>query len=818
MPSTEPARDSSSADPSAGAGFLSQRPGTSGTGTGSGERRQKVPVQEPLSERDEDIPIPDLKLIRRIGSGAYGEVWLAQTITGALRAVKVVWREDFEYEKTFHREFEGIQQFEPISRGHPGLVNVLHVGWNETRGFYYYVMELADDADHGKDIDIGTYVPRTLTTDFKTHGRLNLEFCKQTGIYLADALGYMHSYGLTHRDIKPSNIIFVGGVCKLADIGLVAAHGERSFVGTEGFVPPEGPGTFASDIYSLGKVLYEISSGKDRMEFPEVPDDLDANEWKAWREWNGVICRACAPSLKERFASAADFAEALREVGVPRPIPLRRRLWSAAWRLVVGSLVCGTLLAVSKRTAHWQYAIQAPDARTLTPEEIAKAKLPNPGRLWLNSFDFKFLSKGDRHVAEKPVSLETLQRFLEDTMQAFEGEVVPVFPKGQKPEYPVVIPKADAEAFADWMTKVDREAGALDNDHEYTWKADTSVKRSPSTNSDWVAVRLEVVRLYFGQVVITTTPPGAEVSHNGTVLGQTPLNHPRMRVGAAEFVVSLPGFKREVLKGTVATSPPLKLSTKLKPTDAVSFGRKWKNSLGMDFVPLGEVLFAVSETRRADYNTFLRTQVYTQVPAVDTRSGVTLPMTFVSRAEAELFCKWLTTVERTRGLLEEGQSYRLPTDDEWSMAAGLPRERGDSPAERNQRVSGIYPWGFTWPPSPVPGNLWDKTAALKAKRKDAIEAFDDGHADLAPVASFEANENGIKDLTGNVWEWVQDSFGGVEPKLARLGVVRGGGWRSTKQEELLASHRRPVAPGTRSDEIGFRIVLSNEGVVARQED
>src|SRR3569832_407063 len=45
---------------------------------------------EPLSHRD-DIPIPDFQLLRRIGSGAYGEVWLARAITGALRVVKVVW-------------------------------------------------------------------------------------------------------------------------------------------------------------------------------------------------------------------------------------------------------------------------------------------------------------------------------------------------------------------------------------------------------------------------------------------------------------------------------------------------------------------------------------------------------------------------------------------------------------------------------------------------------------------------------------------------------------------------------------------------------
>ena len=72
--------------------------------------------------------IPDHEMLRLIGKGSYGEVWLAQGVTGALRAVKVVWREDFEDERGFEREFEGILKYEPISRDHPGLVKILHVG------------------------------------------------------------------------------------------------------------------------------------------------------------------------------------------------------------------------------------------------------------------------------------------------------------------------------------------------------------------------------------------------------------------------------------------------------------------------------------------------------------------------------------------------------------------------------------------------------------------------------------------------------------------------------------------------------------------
>ena len=85
--------------------------------------------------------IPDYELLRCIGQGSYGEVWLARTKLDALRAVKIVYRKTFEDSRPFVREFKGIQKFEPISRSHDGLVDILHVGGNEE--YFYYVMELA---------------------------------------------------------------------------------------------------------------------------------------------------------------------------------------------------------------------------------------------------------------------------------------------------------------------------------------------------------------------------------------------------------------------------------------------------------------------------------------------------------------------------------------------------------------------------------------------------------------------------------------------------------------------------------------------------
>src|SRR6266496_3645979 len=56
--------------------------------------------------------VPDHQLLRRIGEGAYGEVWLARSVMGTYRAVKVIYRKTFEHDRPYEREFGGMQKFE----------------------------------------------------------------------------------------------------------------------------------------------------------------------------------------------------------------------------------------------------------------------------------------------------------------------------------------------------------------------------------------------------------------------------------------------------------------------------------------------------------------------------------------------------------------------------------------------------------------------------------------------------------------------------------------------------------------------------------
>src|SRR5215831_18328751 len=136
--------------------------------------------------------IPEHELVRTIASGAYGQVWLARNRLGVYRAVKIVHRASFDHERPFEREFAGIKNFEPVSRTHEGLVNLLQVGRDDAAGYFYYVMELADNVNeecrtqnaelgHHSNVpvlqDSGAYEPRTLGSEVKRRGRLPLEEC-----------------------------------------------------------------------------------------------------------------------------------------------------------------------------------------------------------------------------------------------------------------------------------------------------------------------------------------------------------------------------------------------------------------------------------------------------------------------------------------------------------------------------------------------------------------------------------------------------------------------------------------------------------------
>lgn len=286
-----------------------------------------VQTARPVTPATNPQLIPEYTMIRRIGRGGFGEVWLARMITGHFAAVKIVELSHFQGEvKAYEREFEGLRRFHPFSHKHKGWVNILHVGRNDIAGFFYYVMELGDDQESRKKFEpslIESYKPRTLLSDLRQLKNeageqqfLPLNECASIGMALAEALNALHQAGLVHRDIKPSNIIFVQGAPKFADIGLVTdvdrSSNTGSMPGTFDYMPREGSGTIQADIYSLGLVIFEMVTRRSPKFFSEDMSDFSGRQdFQKSRLLMPVICKACALIPENRYQTAAELCAAL---------------------------------------------------------------------------------------------------------------------------------------------------------------------------------------------------------------------------------------------------------------------------------------------------------------------------------------------------------------------------------------------------------------------------------------------------------------------------------------------------------------------------
>jgi eukaryotic-like serine/threonine-protein kinase len=825
--------------------------------------------------------IPDHEVLRVIGRGAYGEIWLARSLTGALRAVKVVYRSTFESERAFQREFQGMSSFEPISRAHAGFVDILHVG--RTREYLYYIMELADDHVAGRNIEILNYAPRTLKTDLDRQKRLSASESIQLGLSLTDALQALHAHSLTHRDIKPSNIIFVDGVPKLADIGLVAATGQRSFVGTEGYVPPEGPGTPEADIFSLGKLLYEISSGKDRLDFPEIDSRLSMRPDKeALLRLNEVLVKACANDPRKRYGSAAQMRDDLAALkqGERRPRE-KSRIKMAAVALSI-LLIAGIAFTIWSRSPgpampdlNLQVTIRTepPGALVLLEDHIKKSpttfdeleprkyklRIMTPGYDAIEtiidlgsgkSFEppvFRLArSKGALDVQSDPPGAQF--SLSSDDGQISRAGVAPEkiadLPTGK---YVLIAKRGDWEirddveiqrgetarksfAFVNGLVSITSEPAGAEVLVDGTLRGRTPLRiELPARPHELVAQldgwpaerqRLAVeghhensAHFVFanGSVKITSAPGGATVLGNGHELGQTPLVIEEVKPGEVNYDLRLAGYKLTSITGQVEAQQQTFLAARLEKIAGPEPGQAWTNSLGMKFVPLGDVRISIWETRVQDYEAFCRATGRRLDPP-DFAQNATHPVVKVNWFDANAFCKWLTEKEHDEGVIEDRQFYRLPTDLEWSAAVGLPNERGATPEARDGKIRNEFPWGKQWPPPSGAGNYSDRSAKLRGVT--VIENYIDNYPATSPVGSFKPNPLGIYDLGGNVWEWCADSYKGASdsPASARRdwGVLRGSSWATSNRLEMQSSYRNVVDRNDRDVIYGFRCILATQ--------
>jgi formylglycine-generating enzyme required for sulfatase activity len=231
------------------------------------------------------------------------------------------------------------------------------------------------------------------------------------------------------------------------------------------------------------------------------------------------------------------------------------------------------------------------------------------------------------------------------------------------------------------------------------------------------------------------------------------------------------------------------------PDAKASAGQPYHNGFLMEFRPLPKhpwILVATIETRVSDFQAYAKESSITPKPPGFAQEP-DHPVVEVTAGEAEAFCEWLTTRERTEKRIKDAERYRLPTDGEWDELVGLPETPSSSPAEKAVTVDpNVFPWGGTWPPPLLSGNL------------GPVEGLEpDRHPYTAPVASYRAGPNGLHDICGNVSEWTSSSWKEGSPERA----IRGSSWSSVRRESNLSGYRDHLDAGQHRNDVGFRMVL-----------
>lgn len=286
----------------------------------------------------------------RIGVGGMAEVYRAQdTVLGRIVAIKVMlpqYASDSDFTQRFRQEAAAAANL-----ASPYIVNVYD--WGQDKGTYFIVMEFVRGSD--------------LKTAIQQRGAVNQRKVAEIASQACQALSVAHNQDIIHRDIKPQNIMVQpDGNVKVMDFGIARAKNSvkektSAVLGTAHYISPEQAQgkelTAASDIYSLGVVMYEATTGQLPFDGPDAvtvalqqvkdqpqpPQEINPNLDPALQ---AIIMCAMAKNPRDRFATTNDMRMALNDYLAGRPVnlPGQPSITSAETQIIGGAAPAQTAM------------------------------------------------------------------------------------------------------------------------------------------------------------------------------------------------------------------------------------------------------------------------------------------------------------------------------------------------------------------------------------------------------------------------------------------------------------------------------------------
>jgi serine/threonine protein kinase len=257
----------------------------------------------------ESQEIGQYKLIRKLGKGGFGEVWLAEK-----RSQFVTKRVAVKLPLDDQVNFEAIRQEATLWEQASGHANVLPI--------------IDADVYDGQVVIVSEYADGgSLHDKLKTEGKLPIKQAVEMTIGILNGLEFLHNKRIIHRDIKPQNILLQGDTPRLADFGISRAMQttaiSSTIIGTDAYMSPEafdGKRSVQTDIWAVGVVLYQLLKGilpfpqehpSERM-FAIIQKDFEPLPGEAPFKLQQIIKKALAKLPENRFESASQMRDDLQ--------------------------------------------------------------------------------------------------------------------------------------------------------------------------------------------------------------------------------------------------------------------------------------------------------------------------------------------------------------------------------------------------------------------------------------------------------------------------------------------------------------------------